>query len=86
MSFAFATKQETVMDPLRDVTPLCPCWIILKDDSKFRCDMPVTFKGDALTLYYVFLTGRNTKQVLWYSIRRFESIDDPTRGIDRKDD
>jgi|GEM_PF-4875469 hypothetical protein len=72
------------MDPLNDVNGLCPCWIILDDGTRHRCDVPRSLRGNFPELQYDFVSEGESKTVRWSTIKAFESIADPSRRIDRK--
>ncbi|MDB5314074.1 MAG: hypothetical protein JWO38_8276 [Gemmataceae bacterium] len=69
------------MDPINDVNPLCPCWIIMKDGSQHHCDMPVGFSGGLADPTYTFMTVATERAVAWREIAAFESIANPAQRI-----
>jgi hypothetical protein len=70
------------MDPINDVTRLCPCWIIMSDGSQHRCEVPIMLAGDLANPTYSFVSGTAQQAVPWNGIVAFENIADPTRRLD----
>ena len=69
------------MDPINDVNRLCPCWIVLSDGSRHRCDIPTGLSGNLPDPTYGFMAGTTEHAVAWREIVAFESIADPTQRI-----
>ena len=69
------------MNPITDVNPLCPCWIILDDGSRERCDMPVGISGGTGGMRYDFMQGHQQASVDWSHVTRIENIADPSRQL-----
>lgn len=69
------------MDPINDVNPICPCWIIMKDGSRHRCDIPIGVSGNLFNLDYSFIDGTTENSVPMAHISAFENIGDPTKRI-----
>jgi len=69
------------MDPINDVNRLCPCWIIMNDGSRHRCDAPVGLSGNLANPMYSFLSGTTQQSVQWGQISAFESIANPADRI-----
>ena len=70
---------------LKDINPLCPCWIILHDGTKYRCDEPVgvslEISEDINRQSYKFLSAGRPMSVPLCDIEAFENITDPVRRI-----
>ncbi len=69
-------------NPIKDVLPLCPCRITLRDNTQYRCDVPSGFQISPTTSTYTALSGNNPMSVPFREIVSFESIADKTRRID----
>jgi len=72
-----------MIDPIKDVTKVCPCWIETKDGQKRRCDAPLGVEGDMFNMLFSFVSARSKGSVAWNDIKAFESIADPKQRIER---
>jgi hypothetical protein len=73
--------EEATMDPIADVNPLCPCWIVMNDGSRHRCDLPVGLIGNHADLTYKFMSGTDEQAVAWVEIAAFVNIADTARRV-----
>ena len=74
------------MDPVKDVDVISPCWVVMHDGARYRCEIPIGLCGDARSLGYSFLsvgaTGQ-TETVNWNDISYFENIQNPSRRLQK---
>jgi hypothetical protein len=75
-------QKKYLMDPVRDVTPLCPCELLTSNGGRHRCDAPIGVSGGLGNMDYTFISGGQQRSIPWNSIIAYVNLENRSRRID----